>query len=48
MEWDLVIEIKEGTSVYALPEITFTEPGEYVVVLSGEEFSLEQILVVKE
>lgn len=48
LDWDLVKEVKKGKSVYALPDITFADPGDYKVVLSGKGFSLEQKLIITE
>jgi hypothetical protein len=47
MEWDLVKEINQGNSVYALPDIKFADPGEYTVILSVKGVSLEQKLVIQ-
>jgi hypothetical protein len=48
MEWDLVKEINQGKTIYALPEIMFADPGEYSVLLSGKGVSLKQKLVIQE
>jgi hypothetical protein len=45
--WDLVKEFSQGESVYALPELSFAEPGEYSVQISGKGISLEQKLSIQ-